>query len=341
MSLWMVRGGKGGEHEDVSLENSLAGIGYGDVADLSKAKTKEAIGGVVREGWTGASEPQVSNAAAQLNIFANRMKKGDLVALPRKRAGQIALGKVTGGYKYRSGLGDVHHTREVEWLKTDIPRSAFGQDLLYSLGAFLTVCQIERNDAENRVRAILSGKTDPGFLGEERSDEEPTADQLPTDVEQLALDQVRGLIEQRFKGHDFSRLVEAILQAEGYVTHLSPPGPDGGVDIMARRGALGLEGEKLCVQVKSSAAPADVVILRGLLGTMSTFNAEQGLLVSWGGLNKVAEREARQSFFDVRVWNSDDLMDALFRAYERLPEELQTELPLKRIWALVPEEVTA
>jgi restriction system protein len=48
----------------------------------------------------------------------------------------------------------IRHIRPVKWLKT-IPRSQFDQDLLYSLGAFTTVCQIKRNDAENRVLKIL------------------------------------------------------------------------------------------------------------------------------------------------------------------------------------------
>jgi predicted Mrr-cat superfamily restriction endonuclease len=29
-------------------------------------------------------------------------------------------------------------------------------------------------------------------------------------------------------------------------------------------------------------------------------------------------------------------LDALFEAYDRLRDELQSELPLKRVWALVP-----
>jgi len=31
-------------------------------------------------------------------------------------------------------------------------------------------------------------------------------------------------------------------------------------------------------------------------------------------------------------------VDVLLENYERLPEDLKAELPLKRIWTLVPEE---
>ena len=32
-------------------------------------------------------------------------------------------------------------------------------------------------------------------------------------------------------------------------------------------------------------------------------------------------------------------MDLLFAHYEKLPEDIRVELPLRRIWSLVPEEI--
>ena len=78
-------------------------------------------------------------------------------------------------------------------------------------------------------------------------------------------------------------LVDAVLRADGWVTKLSPPGADGGVDILGGRGSLGLDDPRLCVQVKSQNAPADVTVYRTLQGTMQTFKAEQGLLVCGSG----------------------------------------------------------
>jgi restriction system protein len=131
-------------------------------------------------------------------------------------------------------------------------------------------------------------------------EDEPSDQVAPTDVERLAEDQILRHIETHFKGHHWARLVEAVLQAEGYQTQLSPPGPDGGVDILAGAGALGFESPRLCVQVKSSGASSDVTVFRGLQGTMATFKADQGLLVCWGGFNTTALREARLGFFPVR-----------------------------------------
>lgn len=54
-----------------------------------------------------------------------------------------------------------------------------------------------------------------------------------TDLEEQGQDQIASLIEARFKGHNLTRLVEAILQAQGYTTWRSPEGADGGADILA------------------------------------------------------------------------------------------------------------
>ena len=45
----------------------------------------------------------------------------------------------------------------------------------------------------------------------------------------------------------------------------------------------------------------------------------------------------RGQFFRVRVWDADDLIEAVFRNYHKLDKELQAELPLKRAWTLVQD----
>jgi predicted Mrr-cat superfamily restriction endonuclease len=63
------------------------------------------------------------------------------------------------------------------------------------------------------------------------------ADTAPMDVEEFATDQVRAFIGERFTGHGLARLVEAVLQAQGLSTFRSPPGADGGVDVLVPRQA--------------------------------------------------------------------------------------------------------
>lgn len=324
----------------MALDEDLAVIRFFEVPDLSSTSGRDEVELLVRDAYPEASDAKVRNVTGQLYAFAHRMKQGDLVAMPLKTRPHVALGRVRGPYSHRPELSTGHHTRPVEWIRPDVPRTKFGQDLLYSLGAYMTVCQISRNEAEERIKAVLAGKPDPGIQpsdGDEDGDGEGESTSA-RDVEQLATDQILAELEVRFKGHELARLVEAILQAQGYLTALSPAGPDGGVDVLAGRGPLGLDGPKLCAQVKSSQASSGVNILRELQGSMATFKADQGLLVSWGGFTGEALREARQHHFSIRLWGASSLLEALVDNYDRLPEEVRSDLPLKRIWTLVLDD---
>jgi restriction system protein len=340
--VFLVRAGSNGEDEEFVLENGLLVIGFRDVPSISGAKNLADVAEIVGLAKAGAKKRAIGNLAGQLWAFSLSMQKGDIVAMPRKLTSQIALGIVDGPYSYQKVGSEMRHTRPVKWIRTDVPRTAFQQDLLFSLGAFLTVCSISRNDAERRFQAVLDGKTDQGDGGAASSKvaqtEAPEAEDASKDIEQMAQDQITKHIQSRFAGHALSNLVEAVLKAEGWVTRLSPPGADGGVDILAGRGTLGLDQPRLCVQVKSQASPSDVTVYRTLQGSMQSFKADQGLLVSWGGFNKVVLAEAKQSHFFVRLWDSGDLVQAVYRNYTKLPAEIQAELPLKQVWLLVPEE---
>jgi restriction system protein len=342
--IYLTRAGKRGEDEEFSLENGLAVIGFQEVPSLEGSRDYDAVLKIVQDNLAGKKPRAIGNIAGQLWAFAVAMNKDDIVVLPRKLTSQIAIGRVKGPYRYQKVGGDLRHTRPVDWVRPDVPRTAFEQDLLHSFGAFMTVCNVSRNDAERRVAAVLAGKPDPGPAVTLDKPKKPGGaprtvepEEMP-DLGQLAHDQIVAHIQTRFAGHALATLVDAVLRADGWVTKLSPPGADGGVDILGGRGPLGLDDPRLCVQVKSQNAPADVTVYRTLQGTMQTFKAEQGLLVCWGGFNKVVLAEAKQGHFTVRLWDSSDVVEAVYRTYEHLPAEIQADLPLKRVWMLVPED---
>lgn len=105
--------------------------------------------------------------------------------------------------------------------------------------------------------------------------------------------------------------------------------------MFAGKGPLGLDAPRLIVQVKSSPTPVDARVVRELHGVLSTHGAEQALLVAWGGVNKVARQELRSQFFRVRVWDAEDVLNAVMRNYDAFSEDLRADLPLKRIWTVV------
>jgi restriction system protein len=120
------------------------------------------------------------------------------------------------------------------------------------------------------------------------------------------------------------------------MTKVSKPGPDGGVDILAAGGMLGLGEDRICVQVKSGDGAADQDVVLKLMGSVQTSKAKTGLLVSLGGVNSAAQRMLDSEFFVLRLWQMQELLAALFRTYSQLSEETRLKLPFRQIWAPAP-----
>lgn len=317
------------------LGSSILGIGWEELPDLSNIKTKDELLDLYKKSYPQAPDGRVRNHVGQIFAFLRTAKIGDLVVVPLKTTSSIAIGTISGDYIYSEEIGkDMLHHRKVNWIKKDLPRSKelFGQDLLYTFGAFLTFSKAERNNAEERVKAIVAGKNISKIETIGTEEQETTAIDAEVDIEQIAEDKIREIISKKFKGHELSALIASILEAKGFTTTVSPPGADGGVDILASPGILGFGEPKICVQVKSSDAPVDVKIYRELKGTMDSFKATYGILVSWGGFKDTVRREAQNDSFKIKLWDSGIIIDELLKNYEKLGVEIKAEMPLKHIW---------
>jgi len=342
--LWIVRAGKNGERELAALEENMLLPGFTNVGDLAPLKDRDAIFKHLTEILPDEKLKRLKNFAAQLNQFAHTMQPGDLVVMPRKMTSGVAIAEVTGAYKFKPDH-PAKHTRPVKWLSDSVPRDVFKQDLLHSFGAFMTICEVKRNNALERVKAVLKNGKDPGsMLGAQGKSvkSKPAPEEIDedyaTDIEDIANQQIISLIKSEFAGHALANLVAEILQVEGYTTKISPPGPDGGVDILAAGGTLGLGEDRICVQVKSGDGAANHDVVLRLIGSVSNTQAQTGLLVSIGGVNAVAQKELDNNFFSLRLWQMSDLLKALYRTYGQLSEETRSKLPLKQIWAPIPGE---
>ncbi|MGY2746237.1 restriction endonuclease [Arthrobacter sp. UYCu723] len=349
---WLVRGGRAGERDQWALDSGVAGLGFHEIPDLSAVMNTDHMREVVRDNIPGVTRPQTINYAAQLMAFSMSMTVGDVVVQPLKGTPYLAVGRITGDYKYDSANPDPgrRHIRTVDWIQKDLPRTSLGQDLLYSLGAFLTVCQIRRNDAAWRLAKVLTGAADPGArpsrgaprdTQEEAAavalDEDLAADPVGFDVLRYTKDRISSRVRESFDGHRLTELVAAILEQEGFKCTVSPPGRDGGIDILAGTGVFGMNAPRLVVQVKSQPTPVGDDILQKLHGAVSRNQADQGLLVALGGITKPARDELIGQHFQIAVWNSDDLIDAIFKHYNALPEDMQASLPLQKTWVLLED----
>jgi restriction system protein len=340
MRSWLIRLGKFGEMEPHALQTGELVTGW-QLGDLKGATTKEAILPIVTAADSDRKPGTLSNWAVQLNQFLNVIAQGDLMILPMKTTGQLAIGEVIGDW-FQTPEGSP--ARRVKWLRTDLPRQAVKQDLLFSLGATQTVAEISRNEAPKRFLVAAQKGQDPGpTLGaapspKTRMDNDSPLEEGLVDLGETARDQIERYISAHYAGHAFTQLIAAILRAQGYQARVSPPGADKGVDIVAGQGALGFDGPRLVVQVKSGDLVVDQPTLQGLIGCVADTHAEHGLLVAWSGFKSPVRQRVNELYFRVRLWDRQDILDALFSVYERLPEEIRAELPLRRIWTIVPEE---
>ncbi|MCZ7661354.1 MAG: restriction endonuclease [Xanthobacteraceae bacterium] len=137
----------------------------------------------------------------------------------------------------------------------------------------------------------------------------------------------------RLGPYEMQELAAALLRAMGHVTHVSPPGPDGGTDILALPDALGAGTPHIRVQVKHRTAPtgrAEIAALRGILAGAR----ETGLFISTGGFTPDARREASRAGARVRLIDRDEFIDLWIRHQERVPEDARARLRLVPVWFL-------
>jgi len=344
--LWKVGLGRNSEFEADAFDKNVLTIGFSLHDDVSHANDRDALLNVLETVLPDAKPNTLRNFAAQVNQFINVMQVGDIVVCPIKSSSTISIGRVIGDYAPSPDTGSP--TRAVEWLKTDLPRDTFKQDLLYSFGAFMTVCEVSRNNALARVEQVIAKGKDPGdgtAPATKPLAPVPDADiasdapsDAMVDLDQIARDQIEKRIASEFTGHKLTTLVAAILQAQGMKVRVSPPGADGGIDLVAGSGPLGLESPRIVAQVKSGTITVQHPDLQGLIGSVQDTQADYGLMVSWSGFTPPVRKRLNELYFRVRFWGRKELVDNLFSVYEDLPEAIRAELPLRRTWTLVPDE---
>ena len=128
--------------------------------------------------------------------------------------------------------------------------------------------------------------------------------------------------------YEMQDLVADLLKALGYhIEWVSPPGKDGGVDIIAHTDPLGTKIPRIKVQVKGGSQKIDLQTLNSFLAIVD--KDDVGLYVSIGGFTKDAEDAARkQTNHKITLINIDRLVDLWIEAYDKLDQKSRRRLPL-------------
>jgi restriction system protein len=139
--------------------------------------------------------------------------------------------------------------------------------------------------------------------------------------------------------YDFQRLVAALLKAMGYyVDWIAPPGPDGGIDLIAHTDPLGTTGPRIKVQVKRrDTEKVSAESLRAFMAVLG--DQDVGIYISAAGFSSQAEREARsQEKRRLKLIDLERFVDLWVQHMQGLPDSDRRRLPLKPVYFLaVPE----
>ncbi len=148
-------------------------------------------------------------------------------------------------------------------------------------------------------------------------------------------------VEQYLKGIpwlDFQELVASLLRAMGYhVAWVSPPGKDGGIDILAWGDPLGTRPPRIKVQVKRRAESVSTEGLRSFMALLS--DDDVGLFVATGGFTKDAQELARaQERRKVTLVDLEKFFDLWVEHYGKLEDSARRKFPLQPIYFLAPQD---
>jgi restriction system protein len=313
------------------IEMAAVRIGWPDAGDLSELPDdREAFKVHLRERFPENSEGWVANAAGQLLRFRHRMQVGELIVYPQKSDRTVNVGRITGDYAYDAETSSRYpNARSVDWIRAGIPRDQFTQGCLYELGSAMSVFTVKTHDEE-----ILTKTGLPTEIGapEESSDkkeplevDEPTAER----ISESTRDYILKTFNSELKGHPFAQWCAWLLETLGYTTRVSPPGADGGVDIVATEDPLGVRRPLLKVQCKSGTGAIGSQEVQALNGNLA--ENELGLFIALGGFTGAARRAA-SSMPMMRLIESDELLDLTLEHYLDLGEEAKEALQLRRVW---------
>ncbi len=291
---WVIRGGRAGEFEDHNFMHSQAVVSLGSRPDVRHASSRQDLEKRMLEVFPDLEDMNIPDAARQLWMLRSEVGVGDIVVQPRKGTSLDALGVVTSEYFYReSEEPRAHHAVEVDWRRTDSPRSAVLGDLRKSLDRPPTIFEITANDSVWRLQQLMSTGRDPG----------PRPGHAGSVGGRTASGSLDELAEELLWDVEHLRKIETLLRLKRQVIFQGPPGT--GKTYAARKLAECLSGSPdrvSIVQFHPSYAYEDFV--QGFRPALA--DGRHGFTLADGPLLRMA-KQARENPDETHVLVIDEI----------------------------------
>ncbi|HXL05128.1 MAG TPA: restriction endonuclease [Bacillota bacterium] len=325
MNWWMVRAG-GGELIPQWVEKGKASVGWSALGNPQRFQERKQLIQESHKVYSDLRPGARIQAGSQIWRFANEIKVGDRIVTYDKDAREYILGTVTHEHHFDPTVISDYYPNVigVKWEKQRVPRDSLSQKAKNSLGGIATVFRVDAWGSEfEQLLAgdgpIVSPDTDDLIDSDEDTSHEDFAQQATSMVE----DEVSKLDPWAMQD-----LVAGLLQAMGYQVRVSPPGPDGGIDVLAHKDAFGFEKPIIKVQVKHRKSTTGAPEIQQLLGANPI--SANSIFVSTGGFTQAAVSTAKHD--GVRLVDLSELVELILKWYEHLPSEKKSLLPLRKLY---------
>ena len=164
-------------------------------------------------------------------------------------------------------------------------------------------------------------------------------------IRQTSYDDANERANQEIENHisnispyEFQHLVADLLSAMGYhIRETAPPGPDGGIDIIAYADPLGSKAPRIIVQVKHRQNKATAKDMREL-DSLLRKEGDVGLFVSSGGFTSEGIKEAKLASRHIDTIDLDRLKKLWKENYDKISELGKKRLPLAKLYFLAPPQ---
>ena len=139
---------------------------------------------------------------------------------------------------------------------------------------------------------------------------------------------------KKINPYDFQFLVAGLFKSMGYhINWISPPGKDGGLDIIAYNDPIGVTNPRIKIQVKRRQDKIQVEELRSFMALLGEHDV--GIFVNTGGFTSGAESEARGSANRrITLIDQERLYDLWVENYDKISDEYKKHLPLRPVYFL-------
>lgn len=146
------------QNDALSETNPHICIGWSGMGDLSSVSSKEELGVKYDATWPGEKVRKKGQDIGQVWRFIKEMQIGDYVVF--SNGDTCHIGHITSNYRFDDTPNpnqdpDYANFRDVEWLKTNIPKSDLSEAFQNSLGAAMSVWTL--NDYKSAVYDLLKG----------------------------------------------------------------------------------------------------------------------------------------------------------------------------------------